>query len=87
MWEEPKKMDEPEVFRLALESSGLDANFILQRIRDDQVKQILIANTERSVARGTFGLPTLFVGREMFFGKDQLRAVEECILEQKEGDE
>jgi 2-hydroxychromene-2-carboxylate isomerase len=34
------------------------------------------------VSRGTFGSPTFFVGKEMFFGKDQLRDVEESIVEQ-----
>ena len=43
------------------------------------VKQELIDNTERSVARGTFGSPTFFVGDEIFFGKDRLREVEEEI--------
>jgi 2-hydroxychromene-2-carboxylate isomerase len=37
-------------------------------------------NTQRSVARGTFGSPTFFVGDEIFFGKDRLRDVEEMIL-------
>jgi len=43
------------------------------------VKDRLVANTEQSVARGTFGSPTFFVGQEMFFGKDRLREVEEEI--------
>ena len=46
---------------------------------DPGVKQELIDNTERSVARGTFGSPTFFVGDEIFFGKDRLREVEEQI--------
>src|SRR5438874_2401519 len=36
--------------------------------------------TERSVARGTFGAPTFFVGDEIYFGKDRLRDVAERIL-------
>ena len=40
----------------------------------------LLKNTEDSVARGTFGSPTFFVGREIFFGKDRLRDVEEEIV-------
>jgi hypothetical protein len=31
---------------------------------------------------GAFGSPTFFVGKELFFGKDQLRDVEEPIVEQ-----
>ena len=33
----------------------------------------LIEQTEVSVNRGTFGSPTLFVGDEIFFGRDKLR--------------
>ena len=41
------------------------------------MKQELIANTQRAVARGVFGSPSFFVGDELFFGKDRLREVEE----------
>jgi 2-hydroxychromene-2-carboxylate isomerase len=79
MWEAPKKMDEPEVIRVALDESGIDGAAILARIEDGAVKARLIANTEASVARGTFGSPAFFVGDEMWFGKDRLRDVEEAI--------
>ena len=46
----------------------------------DEVKYELRANTERSVARGTFGSPTFFVRNDIYFGKDRLRDVEEAIL-------
>jgi len=79
MWEEPKKLDEPEVIRAALDASGIDGARMLERIQDPVVKQQLIRNTEQSVARGTFGSPTFFVGDEIWFGKDRLRDVEESI--------
>ncbi|MGA3402604.1 MAG: 2-hydroxychromene-2-carboxylate isomerase [Acetobacteraceae bacterium] len=79
MWEEPKRLDEPEVIRAALDESGLDGARILQRIQDPAVKQRLQQNTEQSVARGTFGSPTFFVGGDIWFGKDRLRDVEEAI--------
>jgi 2-hydroxychromene-2-carboxylate isomerase len=79
MWEAPKKMDDPAVIRAALEESGLDAMRILARIQDADVKDALLKNTEASVARGTFGAPTFFVGDEMYFGKDRLRDLEEAI--------
>jgi 2-hydroxychromene-2-carboxylate isomerase len=79
MWAEPKKMDDPEVIRAALRESGLPANELIALASDPGVKQELIDNTERSVARGTFGSPTFFVGDEIFFGKDRLREVEEEI--------
>jgi 2-hydroxychromene-2-carboxylate isomerase len=79
MWAEPKKMDDPEVVRAALTQTGLDAAALLARTQEAEVKDRLLKNTEASVARGTFGSPTFFVGNEIFFGKDRLRDVEEEI--------
>jgi 2-hydroxychromene-2-carboxylate isomerase len=82
MWEQPKKMDDPEIFRNAFLSSDIDIDRLIARAQQDDVKKTLIELTNDSVARGAFGSPTFFVGGEMFFGKDQLRDVEESILEQ-----
>ncbi|MFZ5738886.1 MAG: 2-hydroxychromene-2-carboxylate isomerase [Pseudomonadota bacterium] len=77
MWVEPKKMDDLDVAAAALSSSGLDGRKLLTRAQEPEVKAKLIANTEDAVQRGAFGSPTFFVGTEMFFGKEQLRDVEE----------
>lgn len=82
MWEEPKKMDDPEIFRNAFLSSGIDIDRLIARAQQDDVKKKLIDVTTDAVNRGAFGSPTFFVGKEMFFGKDQLRDVEESIVEQ-----
>jgi 2-hydroxychromene-2-carboxylate isomerase len=83
MWAEPKKLDEPEVIRAALLESALPADELIARSADPDVKQELLANTERAVARGVFGSPSFFVGDELFFGKDRLRDVEEEIEARK----
>ena len=49
------------------------------RAEEAEVKAKLIENTQEAVARGAFGSPTFFVGNEMFFGKEQLREVEEMV--------
>jgi 2-hydroxychromene-2-carboxylate isomerase len=79
MWVEPKKMDDPDVAAKALTASGLDGAKLLARGQEPEVKATLIANTQSAVERGVFGSPTFFVGKEMFFGKEQLREVEELI--------
>ena len=71
MWVEPKKMDDPQIFREAFLSSGIDIDRLIARAQQDDVKKKLIENTSNAVARGAFGSPTFFVGDEMFFGKDQ----------------
>ncbi len=82
MWVEPKKMDDLEIFRNAFISSGIDIDRLIARAQQDDVKKKLIEDTTDAVNRGAFGSPTFFVGEEMFFGKDQLRDVEESIIEQ-----
>ena len=82
MWEDPKKMDDVEIFRAAFKSSGIDIDKLIARAQQDDVKKKLIDDTTDAVNRGAFGSPTFFVGNEMFFGKDQLRDVEDSIVEQ-----
>lgn len=77
MWERGLKMDDPDVIKATLDEAGLDGAAILAATQDPDVKGELVANTEAAVARGVFGIPTFFVGDEMFFGKDRLAQVEE----------
>ena len=79
MWVEPKKMDDPEIAAKAFTASGIDAAKLFARAQQPDVKSKLIDNTHMAVERGAFGSPTFFVGKEMFFGKEQLREVEELI--------
>jgi len=80
MWEAPKKMDDSQVIRKALEESGLDADRLLTAAGTGEVKLELLRRSEAAVERGLFGIPSFFVGNEMFFGKDRLRDVEEQIV-------
>lgn len=81
MWEQSLKMDDPDVIESALDQGGIDGAHILARIQDADVKAKLVANTEDSVNRGAFGIPTFFVDGDIYFGKDRLRDVEEAISE------
>jgi 2-hydroxychromene-2-carboxylate isomerase len=77
MWEQSLKMDDPEVMAATLQDGGLDAEAIMALIQTDPVKEQLKANTQAAADRGVFGIPTFFVGDEMFFGKERLGQVEE----------
>ena len=77
MWEDGKKMDDPTVVAAVLRAAGLEAGGILDAAQDPIVKADLAANTHAAAARGAFGIPTFFVGNEMFFGKERLGQVEE----------
>lgn len=79
MWEDGKKMDDPDVIKAVLDAAGIDGAHILARTGEADVKAKLVANTEDAVNRGAFGIPTFYVDGDIYFGKDRLRDVEEAI--------
>ncbi len=79
MWEDGLKMDDPEVAAAFLSANGFDGPALLARTQEPGIKAKLTQNTDAAVARGVFGIPTFFVGAEMFFGKDRLDQVEEAL--------
>ncbi len=78
-WVDSANLGEPEVIRSLLVKAGLNANLLLARIEEPDVKEQLRLNTEEAVRRGVFGAPTFFVGEEMFWGNDRLTFVEEAL--------
>jgi len=79
MWEEGLKLDDLDVLARRIDAAGLDSASLLAAAETDPVKQKLADNTAAAVARGVFGIPTFFVGDEMFFGKERLGQVEEAV--------
>jgi 2-hydroxychromene-2-carboxylate isomerase len=79
VWVEGKNMGDPEVVAEALRAAGLDADSVLAASQQPDVKASLIANTENAVARGIFGVPTMFIGQQMFFGQDRFQFVEMAL--------
>jgi len=79
MWEDGLKLDDPAVLKDAIDAAGLDEAALMEAAQTESVKNKLQLNTETAVARGVFGLPTFFVGQEMFWGKERLPQVEEAV--------
>ncbi len=81
MWEQNLKMDDEAVYVAAMNDAGFDGVDLLARTQDPAVKAALAANSEAAVARGAFGIPTFYVGDEMFFGKERLGPLEEMLTQ------
>jgi 2-hydroxychromene-2-carboxylate isomerase len=77
IWERGVPLDDPAALGAVLADAGFDAAELLAATQDHAIKQRLIDNTEHAVERGTFGIPTFYVGSEMFFGKERLGQIEE----------
>jgi 2-hydroxychromene-2-carboxylate isomerase len=74
-----RNMSDPAIAAAALREAGLDADAYLKGAERDDVKARLAQNTSRAVERGAFGVPTFFVGDDMFFGQDRLEFVREAL--------
>ena len=79
IWLHGQKMDEPIVIEDALREADLPAAEIMAAMQAPEVKQGLISNTAAAVERGVFGVPTMFLGDEMFFGKHSLPELEHLL--------
>lgn len=79
MWEDGVKMDDPETFAATMSNAGFDGPALLERMQAPEIKAKLAENTSAAVDRGCFGVPTYYIGDEMYFGKDRLGQVEEAL--------
>lgn len=82
MWEDNKKMEDERVFEAVMTEGGFDGPALLAASKEPDIKEQLMDNTAEAVEQGVFGIPTFFVGGEMYFGKDRLREVEEALTKQ-----
>lgn len=79
-WGELKDISQPDVLAEICAAVGLDWETVRGRIKEDDVKHRLRANTEELIARGGFGSPTIFVNKtDMYFGNDRLPLVEAAL--------
>jgi 2-hydroxychromene-2-carboxylate isomerase len=79
MWEDGVDLTDASRVRGVLESAGLDAALLLEKAGEAAVKEELVANTERAAQRGAFGVPTFFVGDDIYWGKERLGQLEEAL--------
>lgn len=74
-WAEARDVSDPDVVRELLEGAGLDAKRALERASSSEIVERLEADTKAAIERGVFGVPTIFVGDEMFWGNDRFELV------------
>jgi len=79
MWVEGRNLGEADEVAAVLRGAGLDVAPFIMGVREQWVKQALIDATEAAVGRGVFGLPSFFIGDDMFFGQDRLTFVEKAL--------
>jgi 2-hydroxychromene-2-carboxylate isomerase len=79
IWVDGKNMNDPATVAGVLKAAGFEPERLLALTTDPAVKDALKASTQEAVARGVFGAPTFFVGKDMFWGQDRLDFVKEAL--------
>lgn len=69
----------PEVLGKIGAELGLDKEAIISAINDAEINQQIDAETETAANKGVFGVPTFFIGEDMYWGNDRLIFVEEAL--------
>jgi 2-hydroxychromene-2-carboxylate isomerase len=82
MFEKPRNLNLPAEIGAVIAEAGFDPMAFMEQINDQKVKERLKENTSNAVVRGVFGVPTFFVGDEMFWGQDRLNFVTAAFSKQ-----
>lgn len=90
-WGGGQGIEGPERVAAVLQEAGLDGASLVARASQSEAKERLRRTTDEAIARGAFGVPTLFVrgepraraaegtGDEMFFGFDSFGEIEAFV--------
>lgn len=79
VWEEQLDVTDLETLGKILQDGGFDAQELFAKTQDPAVKQALMDNVENAVERGAFGIPTMYIDGEMYFGKERLGQIDEQL--------
>jgi 2-hydroxychromene-2-carboxylate isomerase len=74
-WARARDLAQESVLEELIASAGLDPDTVLARARTPEVEARLTRETETAISRGVFGVPTILVGDELFWGNDRFELV------------
>lgn len=78
-WTHGHDLADPAAITAALTAAGLDGPALVAATADPTIKQAVIDETNRAIARGVFGVPSFGVGDELVWGQDRIGDVERIL--------
>jgi len=70
-WTQGKDIGNPQVLSDILNGVGLNGEALCQKIQETNIKGILKQSTSDAIALGVFGVPTMIIDGQLFWGNDQ----------------
>jgi 2-hydroxychromene-2-carboxylate isomerase len=78
-WAEERRVAEPAVVAEVATAAGLDGATLVQEANTPEAKERVKKQTEEALAAGAFGVPSLLVGQELFWGYDSFPHLERYL--------
>ena len=78
-WTEGADLSKPEILAEAVSKIGIDADWFINRIGEQDIKDKLRDETNIAIKKGVFGAPTMFVDDKMFWGNDRVSFLERYL--------
>jgi 2-hydroxychromene-2-carboxylate isomerase len=78
-WQKRIDMGDPEELQRVLKEASLPAEELYEKSFSRQAKAELKANIQEAISYGTFGVPTMVVGDELFWGNDAIESMLDFI--------
>ncbi len=82
-WVDGQRVDQPEVVARIADEVGQDGRALLEQAASPEAKARLRGSTEDAIRAGAFGVPTMFVKGEMYWGVDSLPYLERFLSGEK----
>lgn len=76
VWVRRLDAGDPAILHRLMEELDLDATRLLEQARSPEIKELLRQTTARAVDQGVFGVPTMVVDDELFWGYDDIANLE-----------
>lgn len=70
-WCEARDLSQPEVLAELVAKAGLDPDDVLAEAASPEVEERLEKQTRRAIDLGVFGVPTLALGEDIYWGNDR----------------
>lgn len=78
-WGEGKDMSSEELLTQIVEELGWDADAFLAYVHSEEAENTYRQINEEAQSRGVFGVPTMMIGDEMWWGNDRLDFLEQYL--------
>lgn len=78
-WAHARNLSEPNDVAEFAAGLGFDKTLIREAIRDPEVKQLLVDHVDDAIQKGVFGVPSLLIDGELFWGVEQLPMIDQWL--------